>query len=110
MEDIIEILCKKYNLSKAQTRAIVESPFKFTTDKWRSRDLGTVKFKYLGKFGVHPNKKKWLQENLTDVWKERDERREKAKQDRRDLRRMDKSDLGESRGREESQDTSGDMC
>ena len=96
MEDIIDILCKKYNLSKAQTRAIVESPFKFTTDKWRARDLGTVKFKYLGKFGVHPNKKKWIQENLAEVWKERDEQREQKKQDRRNSRGLEKPDLGES--------------
>lgn len=103
MEHIIDKLCKKYNLSKAQVRAIVESPFKFTADKWRSRDLGTIQFKYLGKFGVHPNKRKWIEENLLEGWKEIDERREKAKQDRRDLRRVEKSGLGESPSGDPSQ-------
>jgi len=95
MEDLIDILCKKHNLSKAQIKAIVESPFKFMVENWRNRDLGTTNFKYLGKFGVHPNKKKWIQENLTEVWKERDELRKQAKQDKSDSGGLDKSGMAQ---------------
>ncbi len=85
MEEIIEILSIKYNLPKAAIRAVCESPFRFLAENMRERKMDIICFMGLGKFVVHPKKKKWIQENLLEKAIENERRR-------KELRTISKAD------------------
>lgn len=52
MEDIIDYLCKKHNISKTAMRAICDSPFKFIAEEVRSNEFKNINVIGLGKFAL----------------------------------------------------------
>lgn len=52
MEDIIDYLCKKHNMSKTAMRAVTESPFRFIAEEIRSGEFKNFNVIGLGKFAL----------------------------------------------------------
>ena len=94
MEEIIDYLCKKHNMSKAAMRAVLESPFRFIAGEIRTEQCNNINVIGLGKFVVKTrykepeNLKKFLDKYGT--------------KNKRNSGRVEKPDVGESRDREVS--------
>jgi nucleoid DNA-binding protein len=101
MEEIIELLHKKYNLPKAAIRAICESPFKFVTENMRQRTLKTIQLKFFGKYAIHRLKRERYSKELERL-KIQDAERDARRQTPRDIPRLEKPRIQRSRDREVS--------
>ena len=103
MEEIIEILAKKYNMPKGQIRAICESPFRFVVENMRQRSLKTINFLNFGKFAIHRLKKERILKKM-DILNEYDREQGERRKTTRNIPRLEKPSVQKSADREVSKD------
>lgn len=88
MEEIIDYLCKKHNMSKTAVKAIVESPFRFIAEEIRKEECKNVNVIGLGKFVLRPKYKD--PENLNQFLEKY------GSKSKRNIGGVEESGLGES--------------
>lgn len=75
MEEIINEIARKYNLSKTNARIICESPFRFLSEVIRDGQYRNINFTGFGKFAVHPRKKEYLLTHRVEILERAEERK-----------------------------------
>ena len=77
-DEIIEYLSNKYKLPKYAIKQIIEAPFRYMSASFHKREMKSFILPRLGKFVIHPKKKKWIEDNLLQEILKRDELRSKG--------------------------------
>jgi len=96
MEDIIDYLCNKYNMSKTAMKAVCESPFRFISDEMRTGEFKNFNLMGLGKIAL---KTKYKDEEKLEEFKKR-----YHVKNRRNSGGMEKPGMGEPSDRKDSQE------
>lgn len=61
-EQLIHQIAKKYHVPPSKVRSVVESQFKFLSQKMREDTLPSIRLPFFGVFKVNPNRVKKLNE------------------------------------------------
>ncbi len=100
MDEIIKELAKKYGLTQAVIRSIVESPSRFIHDEMEKNTWKNFYLEGLGKIVI----KRKYEDNVEELYAERLEKLNQARENRKYSRRLEKPNLGQSPSREDSKD------
>jgi len=65
-QNIREKICIRRNKQMYLIKAVTHSPFKFIFEVMKSGELKVIKVPYLGKFGVKPGRKRYLEQQAKE--------------------------------------------
>jgi nucleoid DNA-binding protein len=93
MDEIIDEISKRYGITKTLARIIITSPFHYIRENLHDGNFKNFGLMHLGKFVVRQNKRVRAEKYAEDI--------KKRKQIKRDLQRLEESDLERPGDRED---------